>query len=80
MSKVSLLASLYKLAKENKIHELLTRNFSEDRWKTAALKNAHVLKSKQRFELSAAFFILGHIRNLLYYFIYLHCNILIFLS
>lgn len=39
-------------------------NFAEDRWRKAALKNAFSLLGKQRFEHSAAFFLLaGHLRD-----------------
>jgi hypothetical protein len=34
-------------------------NFSEDRWRKAALKNAYSLLSKQRFEHAVAFFLLA---------------------
>lgn len=40
-------------------HRLLTNNFSEERWKTAALKNAYALMGKRRFEYAAAFFLLA---------------------
>lgn len=36
-----------------------SHNFSEDRWRKAALKNAFALLGKQRFEQSAAFFLLA---------------------
>jgi len=39
--------------------KFLSNDFSEPRWRTAALKNAYVLLSKQRFEYAAAFFLLG---------------------
>ena len=35
------------------------QNFSEDRWRKAALKNAFALLGKQRFMHAAAFFLLG---------------------
>lgn len=39
-------------------------NFTEDRWRKAALKNAFALLGKQRFEHSAAFFLLaGHLKD-----------------
>ena len=34
-------------------------NFSEERWRKAALKNAYSLLSKQRFEHAVAFFLLA---------------------
>lgn len=36
-----------------------SHNFNEDRWRKAALKNAFALLGKQRFEQSAAFFLLA---------------------
>ncbi|POM73732.1 Hypothetical protein PHPALM_9397 [Phytophthora palmivora] len=47
------------MANESRISELLSNNFADLRWKNAAIKNAYVLKTKQRYELSAAFFLLG---------------------
>ena len=38
---------------------MLAQDFTTDRWKKAALKNAMVLRQKQRYLLSATFFILG---------------------
>ncbi|GAA5871377.1 hypothetical protein JCM8547_002650 [Rhodosporidiobolus lusitaniae] len=39
--------------------KFLANDFSEQRWKTAACKNAYALMSKQRFHFAAAFFLLG---------------------
>ncbi|KAF7339771.1 WD repeat protein [Mycena venus] len=39
--------------------KFLANDFSEPRWRTAALKNAYALLSKRRFEYAAAFFLLG---------------------
>ncbi len=38
---------------------MLSNNFAEDRWKTAALKNAYALMGRRRFEYAAAFFLLA---------------------
>jgi hypothetical protein len=38
---------------------LLANNFNEERWKTAALKNAYALMGKRRFGYAASFFLLG---------------------
>lgn len=46
--------------KNTKMQEFFSRDFSEDRWHRAALKNAFVLMTKQRFEEAAAFFLLGN--------------------
>ena len=45
--------------KNSKMQEFFGHNFTEDRWHRAALKNAFVLLTKQRFEEAAAFFLLG---------------------
>jgi hypothetical protein len=43
---------------------LLSNNFDEQRWRTAALKNAYALLGKHRFEYAAAFFLLaGHLKD-----------------
>ena len=39
--------------------KVLSNDFSQTRWKTAALKNAYALLARQRFEYAAAFFLLG---------------------
>nr|XP_019048640.1 WD-repeat protein [Kwoniella bestiolae CBS 10118]OCF27570.1 WD-repeat protein [Kwoniella bestiolae CBS 10118] len=39
--------------------KFLANDFEQERWKTAALKNAYALLSKQRYEYAAAFFMLG---------------------
>ncbi|KAF8913010.1 RAVE protein 1 C terminal-domain-containing protein [Gymnopilus junonius] len=39
--------------------KFLGNDFSQHRWRTAALKNAFALLGKQRFEYAAAFFLLG---------------------
>ncbi|PSS37598.1 hypothetical protein PHLCEN_2v525 [Hermanssonia centrifuga] len=39
--------------------KFLNNDFSQARWRTAALKNAFALLSKRRFEYAAAFFLLG---------------------
>lgn len=42
---------------------LLANNFSEQKWKTTARKNAYALLSKRRFGYAAAFFLLGDALN-----------------
>lgn len=59
LGKTKLLASLFKMANESRISELLSNDFADPRWKNAAIKNAYVLKAKRRYELSTAFFLLG---------------------
>ena len=62
MNKKTMLINLYE--KEistggDKVAGMLNRDFTVDRWRKAALKNAMVLRQKQRFLLSATFLILG---------------------
>eukprot|EP00004_Rigifila_ramosa_P015578 TRINITY_DN3623_c0_g1_i2.p1 TRINITY_DN3623_c0_g1~~TRINITY_DN3623_c0_g1_i2.p1 ORF type:complete len:1527 (-),score=308.60 TRINITY_DN3623_c0_g1_i2:136-4659(-) len=42
-----------------KVAEFLRRDFSTEATRTAALKNAYVLLGQQKFEMAAAFFLLG---------------------
>jgi hypothetical protein len=53
------LLSLYKAMKNTAIADFLKNDFADPKWQTAALKNAYVLLGKQKFELAAAFFLLG---------------------
>ncbi|KAI0307694.1 WD repeat-containing protein [Multifurca ochricompacta] len=39
--------------------KFMSNDFTQPRWRTAALKNAYALLAKRRFEYAAAFFILG---------------------
>ncbi len=60
LGKQSILANLYrKNPAHSRIYDLLMQNFGEERWKSAAIKNAFVLKSKSRLALSCSFFILA---------------------
>ncbi|KAI5121293.1 hypothetical protein M0805_003762 [Coniferiporia weirii] len=63
LGKVRLVHGLWKQAAWHKeqamMLKFLSNDFSQPRWRTAALKNAFALLSKQRFEYAAAFFILG---------------------
>ncbi|KAG0315086.1 regulator of (H+)-ATPase in vacuolar membrane [Linnemannia gamsii] len=46
-------------AEQGKMVTFLANDFDQDRWKTAALKNAFALLGKQRFSYAAAFFLLA---------------------
>ncbi|KAG7099019.1 hypothetical protein E1B28_000902 [Marasmius oreades] len=63
LGKVKLVHGLWKRAAWHKEQALmlkfLSNDFTQPRWRTAALKNAFALLSKQRFEYAAAFFLLG---------------------
>ena len=43
----------------DKVANMLSQDFTTERWRKAALKNAMVLRQKQRYLLSITFFILG---------------------
>ncbi|XP_075035441.1 dmX-like protein 1 isoform X2 [Mixophyes fleayi] len=59
MKKKAVIWGLYRSQKEPKMTKFFGNNFSEERWRKAALKNAFSLLGKQRFEHSAAFFLLA---------------------
>ncbi|KAI0695128.1 RAVE protein 1 C terminal-domain-containing protein [Cytidiella melzeri] len=63
LGKVKLVHGLWRQAAWHKeqasMLKFLNNNFSESRWRTAALKNAFALLSKRRYEYAAAFFLLG---------------------
>ncbi|KAG6832276.1 hypothetical protein H0H92_003509 [Tricholoma furcatifolium] len=64
LGKIKLVHGLWKQAAWHKeqavMLKFLSNDFSEPRWRTAALKNAFALLSKRRFEYAAAFFLLGN--------------------
>lgn len=51
--------SSFRSQHDEKMTQFFKNNFTEDRWRKAALKNAFSLLGKQRFEQSAAFFLLA---------------------
>ncbi|KAJ4295133.1 regulator of (H+)-ATPase in vacuolar membrane [Kalmusia sp. IMI 367209] len=63
LKKKPVLVGLWRMAtwsrEQTATHRLLSNNFNEDRWKTAALKNAYALMGKRRFEYAASFFLLA---------------------
>ncbi|KAI4216241.1 MAG: hypothetical protein LQ351_001251 [Letrouitia transgressa] len=63
LKKKAVLVGLWRMASWNReqasTKRLLSNDFSEQRWKTAALKNAYTLLGKRRFEYAAAFFLLA---------------------
>ena len=59
MKKKNLVWGLYRSVKDEKMTAFFANNFSEDRWRKAALKNAFALLGKQRFMHAAAFFLLS---------------------
>ncbi|XP_010084428.1 PREDICTED: dmX-like protein 1, partial [Pterocles gutturalis] len=64
MKKKAVIWGLYRSQKDTKMTQFFGKDFTEDRWRKAALKNAFSLLGKQRFEHSAAFFLLaGHLKD-----------------
>ena len=59
MKKKSLLWGLYRSIKDQRMTAFFKNNFTEERWRKAALKNAFALLGKQRFLHAAAFFLLS---------------------
>ncbi|XP_076027939.1 dmX-like protein 2 isoform X1 [Genypterus blacodes] len=59
MKKKAVLWGLFRSQHDEKMTTFFKHNFAEDRWRKAALKNAFSLLGKQRFEQSAAFFLLA---------------------
>ncbi|XP_067270720.1 dmX-like protein 1 [Pseudorasbora parva] len=59
MKKKAVVWGLYRSHQNTKMTTFFSNNFSEDRWRKAALKNAFSLLGKQRFQHSAAFFLLA---------------------
>ena len=49
----------YRTQGDTRMATFFNNNFSEERWRKAALKNAYSLLSKQRFEHAAAFLLLA---------------------
>ncbi|OAX85370.1 hypothetical protein ACJ72_00259 [Emergomyces africanus] len=68
LKKKNVLQGLWRMASWNREQSatlrLLSNNFNEPRWRTAALKNAYALLGKRRFAYAAAFFLLAdHLRD-----------------
>ncbi|KAF5385516.1 hypothetical protein D9757_005413 [Collybiopsis confluens] len=63
LGKIKLVHGLWRQAAWHKEQSLmlkfLSNDFTQSRWRTAALKNAYALLGIQRFEYAAAFFLLG---------------------
>ena len=59
LNKKAVICGLYRTIKDERMHQFFQRNFVEDRWRRAALKNAFALMGKQRFLHAVAFFLLA---------------------
>uniref|UniRef100_A0AC34PUG3 RAVE complex protein Rav1 C-terminal domain-containing protein n=1 Tax=Panagrolaimus sp. JU765 TaxID=591449 RepID=A0AC34PUG3_9BILA len=59
LRKKNVLTHLFKNNSKQQMAEFFKEDFTEEKWQKAALKNAFVLMSKQRFADAAGFFLLG---------------------
>ncbi|KAF2874374.1 RAVE protein 1 C terminal-domain-containing protein [Massariosphaeria phaeospora] len=63
LRKKPVLVGLWRMAtwsrEQSATQRLLSNNFNDARWKTAALKNAYALMGRRRFEYAASFFLLA---------------------
>lgn len=59
MKKKSLLHALFRSKGDQRMSGFFSNDFTQERWKTAALKNAFALLGKQRFSEAVGFFLLG---------------------
>ncbi|WEW54933.1 regulator of (H+)-ATPase in vacuolar membrane [Emydomyces testavorans] len=71
LRKKKILQGLWRMAtwhrEQAATYRLLSNNFKDPRWQSAALKNAYALLGKRRFEYAAAFFLLAdHLRDAAY--------------
>jgi len=55
--------STYRSVDDKKMQAFFRNDFSQDRWRKAALKNAFSLLGRQRFTHAAAFFLLAGALN-----------------
>lgn len=71
LNKKNILRGLWRMAnwhrEQAQTYKLLSNDFTEARWQTAALKNAYALLGRRRFNYAAAFFLLAdHLRDAVY--------------
>lgn len=59
MKKKSLVCGLFRSIGDKRMTDFFRNDFTDDKWRKAALKNAFALLGKQRFEHAAAFFLLA---------------------
>ena len=59
MKKKNLVWGLFRQVQNERMTAFFSNNFTEERWRKAALKNAYALLGKQRFDHAVAFFLLA---------------------
>lgn len=57
--KPRVMSALFKVARNERVAIMLAQDFGQERWQSAAVKNAFALMDKRRFEEASAFFLLG---------------------
>uniref|UniRef100_A0A6B2KWB7 RAVE complex protein Rav1 C-terminal domain-containing protein n=1 Tax=Arcella intermedia TaxID=1963864 RepID=A0A6B2KWB7_9EUKA len=59
LGRLAPLSKLFRVVKEDNIANFLDNDFTQKKFKDAALKNAYRLMGQHKFEMAAAFFVLG---------------------
>jgi hypothetical protein len=59
MKKKTVLQALFRSVGDSRMSGFFSNNFTEERWQSAALKNAYALLGKQRYTEAVGFFLLG---------------------
>jgi hypothetical protein len=59
LSKKGVLVDLFRTCKQDRFAEFFKQDFTQERWRVAASKNAYALMSKRRYDLAAAYFVLS---------------------
>ena len=59
LGKLKVIAGLFKMKREEKFYNFFMNDFTKDRWKSAALKNGYALMKQHKYELAAAFLLIG---------------------
>ena len=67
------LQSLFRGGNHKKLADFLMRDFRQDKHKDAACKNAFTLLGQHRYELAAAFFVLGMLQAAAFQHVFVVC-------
>lgn len=59
IGKKSALAALFKVNRDDKKHEFLSNDFSQEKWKNAAVTNAYSLMQRHQYQMAASIFVLA---------------------
>lgn len=66
LKRTGVLSTMFKMAKKEKVAQFLLNDFTDERWQTAAMKNAYSLIKQRLFNQAAAFFLVaGKLRDCL---------------